>query len=285
MTKSDEFFHNHAGFTLSSMKILLRAEGYTFPFGSGEEVVLSMLKEAVKDGYAMGVADANVRHREAYDSATLTTIQTIANDIGLSKEGTAKEVEDRILAEFHRLRNIEATYRPPSEVGDILRLSDTRKESLMAIASVLDVPYEGTSTSVRESILKKIKVLKMDADFCLHNKIKSLALELGVRVDPESKEYPTYDAIVKAFKEAKAAGAKEERDRIEKIVEMAAKSYEDLAAQQDMKSAALRRELEESERMAEEQHRDADAHKAVLSAIYIDEVAIATVFGVDGKDD
>lgn len=69
-----------------------------------ERRIRATILGAIGDGYDFFQKNFERIIREEQDSATLTTFQVVAEEMGLSQEGTAKEVQDRIFAEFHRLK-------------------------------------------------------------------------------------------------------------------------------------------------------------------------------------
>jgi len=69
-----------------------------------ERRIRATIVGAIEEGYNFCERTFDLAKNDAMDSATITTFQVVAEEMGLSQEGTAKEVQDRIFAEFHRLK-------------------------------------------------------------------------------------------------------------------------------------------------------------------------------------
>lgn len=97
-------------------KLVQREGSVTTSVGSGElrtllaitpddeRKIRSTIVGAIEEGYDFFERNFDRLKSEAMDYATLVTFHVVAEEMGLSQEGTAKEVQDRIFAEFHRLK-------------------------------------------------------------------------------------------------------------------------------------------------------------------------------------
>ncbi len=69
-----------------------------------ERGIRATIVQAIGEGYDFCERTFDLAKNDAMDCATLVTFQVVAEEMGISRDGTAKQIQDRIFAEFHRLK-------------------------------------------------------------------------------------------------------------------------------------------------------------------------------------
>lgn len=281
---------------------IVRKDTALTAIGDGQLTVLAPLSEiealsvietivhAIGEGYDFCERNFDRLKASAVDYATLVTFQVVADEMGLSQEGTAKQVQDRIFAEFHRLQKMPdaESYIWQGKMKILKRFKEALKCEVVGEPDGIANVLVGKIEDVRKELDRLSDIEEKYKTFSFHREtsesigyaraVKSIADKLDI---PSSgTEEDVYWSIIDLFhrkdqdhedklKAERAAGAMAERKRIEEIVKRHKKSYEERETECNKRAVSLKAELEDVERMAEEHRRDADAHEAVWSLVVI----------------